>query len=39
VSVVKEQRAALLADGALTGSALRSALVELYDGWLAGLLG
>ena len=37
--VVKEQRAALLADRALTGTALRSALVELYDGWLAGLLG
>jgi [protein-PII] uridylyltransferase len=36
---VKDQRAALLADRAVTGAALRSALVELYDGWLAGLLG
>ena len=37
--MVREQRAALLADRTLTGPALRSALVELYDGWLAGLLG
>jgi [protein-PII] uridylyltransferase len=36
---VRQQRAALLADRSLTGPALRSALVELYDGWLAGLLG
>ena len=37
--MVKEQRAALLADRSLTGAPLRAALVELYDGWLAGLLG
>ena len=36
---VKEQRAALLADATLTGARLRSALGELYDGWLADLLG
>ena len=36
---VKEHRAALLADRSCTGAALRSALVELYDGWLAGLVG
>jgi len=36
---VKDARAALLADRGLTGAGLRSALVELYDGWLAGLLG
>ena len=36
---VRERRAALLADPALRGSALGAALVELYDGWLAELLG
>ncbi len=36
---MREQRAALLSDRALTGAALRAALVDLYDGWLAGLLG
>ena len=36
---MKDARAALLADRGLTGAGLRSALVELYDGWLAGLLG
>jgi [protein-PII] uridylyltransferase len=35
----KEQRAALLARADLTGHPLREALVDLYDGWLAGLLG
>ncbi|MCU1692181.1 MAG: UTP-GlnB uridylyltransferase, GlnD [Frankiales bacterium] len=32
-------RAALLARDDLRGAPLRAALVELYDGWLAGLLG
>ena len=36
---MKAQRAALLADPGLRGGALSAALVELYDGWLAGLLG
>ncbi|MBC7373686.1 MAG: [protein-PII] uridylyltransferase, partial [Frankiales bacterium] len=35
---VQDERAALLASPA-RGAALRSALVELYDSWLAGLLG
>jgi len=35
---VKDARAALLASD-LTGAALRDALVDLYDGWLAELLG
>ena len=34
---LRDGRAALLA-GPLTGAALRSALVELYDSWLAGVL-
>ena len=36
---MKDARAALLADPALTGAALREALVALYDRWLAELLG
>ncbi|MCW2613350.1 MAG: glnD, partial [Frankiales bacterium] len=35
---MKDARTALLASD-LTGAALRTALVELYDGWLAGLFG
>jgi [protein-PII] uridylyltransferase len=36
---VKDTRAALLARTDLTGQGLRTALVELYDDWLADLLG
>ena len=36
---MRAERAALLADARLVGPALRTALVELYDGWLGGLLG
>src|SRR3954468_19242679 len=35
---MRSERAALLASGA-TGADLRSALVELYDGWLSELFG
>lgn len=36
---MKQRRAALLARPDLTGAGLRTALVELYDDWLADLLG
>jgi [protein-PII] uridylyltransferase len=38
-ALVKDARAALLARADLVGRPLREALVELYDSWLAGLLG
>ncbi|HYT10393.1 MAG TPA: [protein-PII] uridylyltransferase, partial [Mycobacteriales bacterium] len=37
-AVLRAARAALLARADLTGAALRAALVELYDSWLAGLV-
>ena len=36
---LRDGRAELLARRSLTGAALRSALVDLYDSWLAGVLG